>query len=106
MRSSAWFITTSGFDRGFTMARKERQVEAKPIIEVKDFRAAYGGKTVVEKLNFNINAGEIFIIGGGSGCGKSTVLKHIIGLYEPAGGTILIDGENIHTSSGEERQRV
>ena len=58
--------------------------QAKPIIHVEGFRAAYGGKTVMQNLTFDIMAGEIFIIGGGSGCGKSTLLKHMIGLYTPA----------------------
>jgi phospholipid/cholesterol/gamma-HCH transport system ATP-binding protein len=77
-----------------------------PIIQVKDFRAAYGGKTVLENLTFDILTGEVFIIGGGSGCGKSTVLKHMIGLYAPAGGLMLIDGENLHASFGADRLRI
>lgn len=88
------------------MAEEVRQIEDKPIIEVEGFRAAYGGRTVLENLTFHIRRGEIFVIGGGSGCGKSTVLKHMIGLYEPAAGRMLIDGQDIHTSSGEARQAI
>lgn len=80
--------------------------QAKPIIQVENFRAAYGGKTVVENLTFDILAGEKFVIAGGSGCGKSTVLKHMIGLYEPAAGRILIDGEDLVSASREDRQRI
>ena len=88
------------------MAEEARQIEDKPIIEVEGFRAAYAGRTVLENLTFYIRRGEIFVIGGGSGCGKSTVLKHMIGLYEPAEGRMLIDGQNIHASGGETRRRI
>jgi phospholipid/cholesterol/gamma-HCH transport system ATP-binding protein len=80
--------------------------DARPIIRVEQFRAAYGDRTVVENLTFDIIAGEVFVIAGGSGCGKSTVLKHMIGLYEPAGGKILIDGDDIAATSGVARQKV
>jgi phospholipid/cholesterol/gamma-HCH transport system ATP-binding protein len=88
------------------MKQTSAENTGKPIIEVADFRAAYGDRTVVEKLTFNVMAGEIFIIGGGSGSGKSTVLKHLIGLYEPAGGRMLIDGDDIHAASSPQRQRI
>jgi phospholipid/cholesterol/gamma-HCH transport system ATP-binding protein len=88
------------------MAEETRQIEDKPIIETEGFRAAYAGRTVLENLTFHIRRGEIFVIAGGSGCGKSTVLKHMIGLYEPAEGRMLIDGQDIHASSGETRQGI
>lgn len=83
-----------------------RLKDAKPIIAVRDFRAAYDGRTVVEKLTFDVLRGEVFVIGGGSGCGKSTVLKHMIGLYRPADGSILIDTENLHDASPRDRQHI
>jgi phospholipid/cholesterol/gamma-HCH transport system ATP-binding protein len=83
-----------------------RLVDAKPIIEVENFRAAYGPKTIVQNLNFNIKRGEVFVIAGGSGCGKSTVLKHMIGLKAPATGRILLDGEDLAASTGVVRQKI
>jgi len=80
--------------------------DAKPIIHVDNFRAAYGGRTVMQNLTFDIMTGEVFVIGGGSGCGKSTLLKHMIGLYTPADGKILIDGDDLAASSGEARQKI
>jgi phospholipid/cholesterol/gamma-HCH transport system ATP-binding protein len=88
------------------MIEKRLQPDAKPIIQVEDFRAAYGNRTVVEKLTFDILRGEVFVIAGGSGCGKSTVLKHMIGLYDAAGGRILIDGDDLSKRWGSERLTV
>src|SRR5919108_3084183 len=76
------------------------------IIRVENFTAAYDGQVVLDHLEFEVYAGEVFIILGGSGCGKSTLLKHMIGLYKPAAGKILIDGEDIAAAEGEERLRI
>jgi phospholipid/cholesterol/gamma-HCH transport system ATP-binding protein len=67
----------------------------KPVIEVKDLTIGYGDFIVLEKLNFSVYKGEIFVILGGSGCGKSTILKHLIGLNTPLSGDILLDGVSI-----------
>ncbi len=77
--------------------------DKKPIIQVINFTAAYGDNVIVNNISFEVYRGEIFVILGGSGCGKSTVLKHMIGLYEPAGGEILIEGEDIAKAQGEDR---
>jgi phospholipid/cholesterol/gamma-HCH transport system ATP-binding protein len=80
--------------------------ERETIIQVKDFTAAYDGQVVLDRLNFEVYAGEVFAILGGSGSGKSTLLKHMIGLYKPAAGRILIDGEDIAAAQGEARLRI
>jgi phospholipid/cholesterol/gamma-HCH transport system ATP-binding protein len=80
--------------------------KTEPIIRVIDLTAAYDGPTVLDHLNFEIYAGEVFIILGGSGSGKSTLLKHMIGLYKPASGQVLIDGEDITASTGRERGEI
>ncbi len=77
-----------------------------PLIEVRNFTAAYGDNVVIDNISFDVYAGEVFIILGGSGCGKSTVLKHMIGLYPPATGNILIDGRDITTAQGRERVEI
>ena len=77
-----------------------------PIIRVENFRAAYDGQVVLDRINFEVYAGEVFVILGGSGCGKSTLLKHMIGLYQPAAGRILIDGQDISAASGEEKRAI
>ena len=70
-----------------------------PIIQVKEFTAAFGENVVIDNISFDVYEGERFIVLGGSGCGKSVLMKHMIGLYKPASGTILIDGEDINTDN-------
>ena len=77
-----------------------------PIIRVINFTAAYDDRVIIDNISFQVYSGEIFVILGGSGCGKSTVLKHMIGLYEPAEGQILIDGDDIAAAGGEDRIRI
>jgi phospholipid/cholesterol/gamma-HCH transport system ATP-binding protein len=81
-------------------------MSADPIIRVEDFTAGYGGNVLMRDINFSVARGEIFIILGGSGSGKSTLLKHMIGLYEPMSGRIFIDGEDIVTAEGAERNAI
>src|SRR5207237_10687200 len=77
--------------------------EREAIIRVEDFTAAYDGQVILAHVNFEVYAGEVFIILGGSGCGKSTLLTHMNGLYKPAAGKILIDGEDIAAAEGDDR---
>lgn len=88
------------------MVSVQNTTDRKPIIEVKDFRAAYNNKTVLEHVTYDVFPGEIIVLAGGSGCGKSTMLKHMIGLYKPASGTILIDGEDIARANAKEYAQI
>lgn len=76
------------------------------LIEVKDVTAGYGETVILEHLNFSVKTGEVFVILGGSGCGKSTVLKHLIGLNPPLAGNILIEGEDFTKAEGDERKLI
>jgi phospholipid/cholesterol/gamma-HCH transport system ATP-binding protein len=76
------------------------------IIRVEDLTARYGDQTVFDHVSFEVRRGEVFVILGGSGCGKSTMLKHMIGQYKPAGGRILIDGEDVSAAEGDEYVRI
>lgn len=67
----------------------------RPIIQVRDLTARYGEETILEGVSFDVYEGEIFVILGGSGCGKTTLLKHLIGLLKPYAGQVIIDGEDI-----------
>jgi phospholipid/cholesterol/gamma-HCH transport system ATP-binding protein len=75
---------------------------SKTVIEVKKLTIGYDDYILLKDLDFSIKKGEIFIILGGSGCGKSTVLKHLIGLYEPLSGDIIIKDKSIvHATESE-----
>lgn len=76
------------------------------IIKVENLTAAYGETVIIDNISFEVKRGEVFIILGGSGCGKSTALKQMIGLYKPTSGRILIDGEDIVSAWGEKRQEI
>jgi len=65
---------------------------AQPVIKVEGLTVRYGDNTVLDNVNFEVHAGEIFVIMGGSGCGKSTLLKQIIGIETPTEGRIWING--------------
>ncbi len=80
--------------------------DKKPIIKVENFTAAFGDNVVIDDISFDVYEGERFIILGGSGCGKSVLMKHIIGLYKPASGRILIDGDDIHLADEEQKLEI
>jgi len=64
-------------------------------IEFKDVRMGYGDTVVLDHVNVTLPAGKISVILGGSGGGKSTMLRHIIGLSRPMSGTLLLGGKDI-----------
>jgi phospholipid/cholesterol/gamma-HCH transport system ATP-binding protein len=66
-----------------------------PAIEFRDVTLIYDDRKVLNKLSFKIMKGETRIILGGSGCGKSTAIKLVLGLLKPDEGQILVDGEDI-----------
>ena len=63
-----------------------------PFIEVRDLTIGYGNRAVQKDLTFDIHKNDIFFIIGGSGCGKTTLLKSMIGLLEPKKGEVLYSG--------------
>lgn len=66
-----------------------------PVIEVHDLTAKYGEKTVLHNITTDIHPSEICVILGTSGCGKTTLLKHIIGLIKPFSGYVTVFGQVI-----------
>ena len=64
-------------------------------LRVRGLRKSFGTLEVLRGLDFDVLPGEIFVIMGPSGSGKSVLLKHLIGLEEPDAGEILIDGRPI-----------
>src|SRR5262245_39981959 len=79
---------------------------AKPHITVRDLPMAFGSVVLMLDLNCGVNHGDIFMIMGGSGRGKSTLLRHMIGLIEPARGNIFYGDENFTKADFEQRQEL
>ncbi len=65
------------------------------MIEIKDLRKKFGDNEILKGVNLVIPKGITLVIIGRSGCGKSVLLKHIIGLLKPNSGEILIEGQDI-----------
>jgi len=81
-------------------------VTADSIIRVEDLSAGYDGNVLLQDIDFTVAPGEVFVILGGSGSGKSTLLKQMIGLYQPISGHVFIDGEDIVTAEGADRNAI
>lgn len=75
-------------------------------VQVRGLRKSYGGHPVLKGINFEVQRGEIFVIMGPSGSGKSVLLKHMIGLEMADEGEILIEGESIHAPGVMDKYRM
>jgi len=80
--------------------------DAPPIIEIEDLVARYDDRVILNGITMQVRRGERLLICGGSGCGKTTLLRHMIGLQQPASGRIVIDNEEITGSDPEAMQRL
>lgn len=75
-------------------------------VEVRGLKKNFDSQEVLKGLDFDVRPGEIFVIMGPSGSGKSVLLKHIIGLEAPDAGEILINGESVHTDGVMSKYRM
>ena len=75
-------------------------------LSVHGLHKSYNGIEVLKGIDFDVNAGEIFVIMGPSGSGKSVLLKQIIGLEEPDQGEVLVEGQPIQSPEFTTRYRV
>jgi len=66
-----------------------------PAIEFRNVTIEFDGRKVLNDLSFKVMKGETKIILGGSGCGKSTTIKLVLGLLKPDSGQVLVDGEDV-----------
>ncbi len=76
------------------------------MIEVKNLTMGYGSYILQQNANFTVNKGDIFIIMGGSGCGKSSMLRVLTGLLPPLAGDIIIDDTNIAKVSTAQLEEI
>ena len=84
--------------------------EKTPILQVKKITKAYGSNVILDNISFDINEGEIKVLIGSSGTGKSTMLHCINFLTKPTSGEVVFEGRPINPNSGKElialRQKV
>lgn len=66
--------------------------ETTPLVTVNHFRMDFGKKTVIKDLSFDIRKGETFGLLGSNGSGKTTTIRALLGIYQPTGGELLING--------------
>ena len=76
------------------------------MIELKNICKSFGTHKVHDDLDLTINTGESMVIIGRSGCGKSVLLKHMIGLLRPDSGRVLIDGVDITKVPGKQLDKI
>jgi phospholipid/cholesterol/gamma-HCH transport system ATP-binding protein len=76
------------------------------LLAVRDVTLAFGPKVIQHDLSFDVHRGSIFALMGGSGCGKSTVLKSMIGLLRPRAGSILVANEDYWAATEARRTAI
>lgn len=75
-------------------------------VQVRGLRRSFGKQEVLKGIDLDVRAGEIFVLMGPSGSGKSVLLRHIIGLEVPEAGEILVGGESIQASGVMDKFRM
>ncbi len=80
----------------------EQSDSGSPVISLQELSLYFGDHVVLDAISLDVWSGETVCILGGSGAGKSTILRLILGLIRPDGGQILVRGEDVATSSRDE----
>lgn len=75
-------------------------------VQVRGLRRSFGTQEVLKGIDLDVRPGEIFVIMGPSGSGKSVLLRHIIGLEPPDAGEILVNGESVHDTDVASKYRM
>ena len=75
-------------------------------IKAENLTVGYGDNVLMKDIDFNINKHDIFIIMGGSGCGKSSLLRVLTGLVPPLGGKIFINGQNFTGTDQLQKKKI
>ncbi len=115
----AIFDVSNNFDRlsGFFSLLKleedhngtsDEAIDLSKGIEFRHVSFAYPGASsvILDDVNFTLKAGMHYALVGENGCGKTTLVKLLLGLYQPTSGTILVGGKNISTMSQEEKRQI
>jgi len=91
---------------GLNATWNEMGTNGAPPIEVRDLTMAYGDFVVQRDITFTVDRGEVFVIMGENGCGKTTLLRHLIGLQRPFSGTVFYHGEDFWQAAPEDQARM
>jgi phospholipid/cholesterol/gamma-HCH transport system ATP-binding protein len=81
-------------------------MDATPAIEVSDLACAYEDYKVLEGVSFSVRSAEIFFIVGGTGVGKTTLLRNMVGLAAPVGGEVKFNGRSFTNADPAERREM
>ncbi len=84
----------------------DRTEPADVVIRVENLVARYGDLTILENVSCDVHRGEVFVVVGGSGCGKTTLLRHMIGLLKPSSGRVFVGDEDITSLDEDGLRRV
>jgi phospholipid/cholesterol/gamma-HCH transport system ATP-binding protein len=77
-----------------------------PVIAARDLRVRFGDREVLHGLTFDVRRGETLVVIGGSGSGKSTMLRTLVGLERPSSGEVRIKGVDLSTASARELDAI
>lgn len=75
-------------------------------VQARGVRRSFGAQEVLKGIDLEVRPGEIFVIMGPSGSGKSVLLRHVIGLEQPDAGEILVNGESVHDTEVANKYRM
>lgn len=81
-------------------------MSTRPLLELKDVHKSFGPKKVLQGVNIDVSPGKSLVVLGGSGSGKSVMLKNALGLMTPDRGQILFDGEDVTHDQGKTREAM
>ena len=77
-----------------------------PILKLDNVKKSFGSKDVLKGVDLEVQKGESLVILGGSGSGKSVMLKNALGLMTPTAGTIWFDGQDVTKATGRTREKM
>jgi phospholipid/cholesterol/gamma-HCH transport system ATP-binding protein len=93
-------------DQPQSQSGSQSQAETQPKIRIRGLTKSFGPKHVLRGIDLDVGQAESVVVIGGSGTGKSVLLKCILGIMQPDSGTIEIDGQEVTRLSRHEREKV
>ena len=98
--------TTAGGEKTAGVAQASRPGDGEPAVRLDHVSKRFGERTVLDDVTLDVAKGKAFCLLGRSGTGKSVLLRHLIGLVQPDGGHVFVEGRDITTLKGRELGEV